>query len=150
MLSGTYHTLHGTPPSTRPPTHSYGELHNDVRESERLNRLNPGEEKVKSFVTESFENGPQLTVACSDYQRALPDAIRSGVPGDFEVLGTDGFGRSDTRDNLRRFFEIDRQSIVAATLSRMAERGEIDASVAKEAIAKYELVTGPRSDITLI
>eukprot|EP01061_Rhynchopus_euleeides_P014269 TRINITY_DN2473_c2_g1_i1.p1 TRINITY_DN2473_c2_g1~~TRINITY_DN2473_c2_g1_i1.p1 ORF type:complete len:1035 (+),score=413.29 TRINITY_DN2473_c2_g1_i1:90-3194(+) len=129
---------------------SYGELHRDMNTAHRHNRLHPGEAEVKPFVTESFEEGPGLTVAMSDHQRAVPELIRAAVPGDYEVLGTDGFGRSDTRANLRRFFEIDRESVVIATLSRLAARGEIDASIARDAIAKYGLITGPRNDITEI
>eukprot|EP01064_Diplonema_japonicum_P000358 TRINITY_DN10250_c0_g1_i1.p1 TRINITY_DN10250_c0_g1~~TRINITY_DN10250_c0_g1_i1.p1 ORF type:complete len:1038 (+),score=307.46 TRINITY_DN10250_c0_g1_i1:52-3165(+) len=129
---------------------SYGELHNDMNDVLRENRMNPSAEERRTYVEESFEGGPELTVAVSDYQKALPESIRAAVPGTFEVLGTDGFGRSDTREHLRRFFEIDRESVVAATLSKLARLGQIDPSVAAEVISKYDLETGPRVDITAI
>jgi pyruvate dehydrogenase E1 component len=85
------------------------------------------------------------TVAASDYMKALPDGIRAWVPGRFEVLGTDGFGRSDFRAELRDFFEVDDRHIAVAALHSLAETGEIERSVVEEAIARYEINTD-RSD----
>jgi pyruvate dehydrogenase E1 component len=77
------------------------------------------------------------TVAASDYIKALPDGIRAWVPGHFEVLGTDGFGRSDWRKDLRRFFEVDRHQIAVAALHALAASGEGPRSAVKGAIEKY-------------
>eukprot|EP01059_Diplonema_ambulator_P033775 TRINITY_DN720_c0_g2_i1.p1 TRINITY_DN720_c0_g2~~TRINITY_DN720_c0_g2_i1.p1 ORF type:complete len:1036 (+),score=371.31 TRINITY_DN720_c0_g2_i1:56-3163(+) len=129
---------------------SYGELHNDMNDCLRHNRLNVTEPEKVPYVTECFSDGLELTVACSDYQKALPESIRAAVPGEFEVLGTDGFGRSDTRENLRRFFEIDTESVVCATLAKLSRMGKIDPKIAAEAIGKYGLITGPRIDIAAI
>ena len=80
-------------------------------------------------------------VAASDYMKALPDGIRAWVPGRFEVLGTDGFGRSDYRAELRDFFEVDHRHIAVAALHSLAETGELERSVVKEAIVKYGINT---------
>ncbi|KAJ9459439.1 Pyruvate dehydrogenase E1 component [Diplonema papillatum] len=129
---------------------SYGELHNDMHNAHRMSRLNPDQEETKSFVAESFAGGPDITIACSDYQKALPETIRADVPGYFDILGTDGFGRSDTRENLRRFFEIDHESVVACVLSALSRNGDIEASVAVNAIKEMGLIQGKRTDITAI
>eukprot|EP01060_Flectonema_neradi_P027067 TRINITY_DN36702_c0_g1_i1.p1 TRINITY_DN36702_c0_g1~~TRINITY_DN36702_c0_g1_i1.p1 ORF type:complete len:1033 (+),score=275.88 TRINITY_DN36702_c0_g1_i1:52-3150(+) len=129
---------------------SYGELHNDMNAALRSSRLNPSEPEVQSYVTQQFADGPELTIAVSDFQKALPETIRAAVPGDYTVLGTDGFGRSDTRANLRRFFEIDAESVVATALSQLSRRGLVDAATADSAIKGYNLETGDRPDICAI
>jgi pyruvate dehydrogenase E1 component len=78
-------------------------------------------------------------VAVSDWMRAVPDAISRWVPGDWTSLGTDGFGRSDTRAALRRHFRIDPESIAVSVLSELARRGEIDAAVPQKAVEQYDL-----------
>jgi pyruvate dehydrogenase E1 component len=78
-------------------------------------------------------------VAATDYVRAYPRLIAPFVEGDFVVLGTDGFGRSDTRHELRRFFEVDRHAVVIATLHQLAKRGAIAATVVRDAIERYEI-----------
>eukprot|EP01063_Lacrimia_lanifica_P034121 TRINITY_DN6237_c0_g7_i1.p1 TRINITY_DN6237_c0_g7~~TRINITY_DN6237_c0_g7_i1.p1 ORF type:complete len:1042 (+),score=452.69 TRINITY_DN6237_c0_g7_i1:50-3175(+) len=118
---------------------SYGELHNNVREIERMRRLHPASFDDKTYIEELFEGGPEVTVAVSDYQKALPETIRQAVPGMYVTLGTDGFGRSDTRENLRRFFEVDKESVVQAALSSLARNGDMDAKIAEEAVQKYNL-----------
>ena len=100
---------------------SYGELRREGLDSERHNRLNPQNE-ISSYVAECFgDNTP--TIAVSDYIAAIPEMIQRWVGGTFTVLGTDGFGRSDTRENLRRFFEIDTESIIIASLSALERAG---------------------------
>eukprot|EP01065_Artemidia_motanka_P050816 TRINITY_DN8777_c1_g1_i1.p1 TRINITY_DN8777_c1_g1~~TRINITY_DN8777_c1_g1_i1.p1 ORF type:complete len:1040 (+),score=379.72 TRINITY_DN8777_c1_g1_i1:85-3204(+) len=127
---------------------SYGELYRDIMACERTARLNPGEPEPQPYVAQCLgDNAVDVTVAASDYQKALPELISKHVSGTYTVLGTDGFGRSDSRENLRRFFEVDTESIVAATLSSLARAGKIDASVAKKAIADYGLTTDTRVDI---
>ena len=109
---------------------SYGELRREGLDSERHNRLNPQNE-ISSYVADCFgDNTP--TIAVSDYIAAVPEMIQRWVGGTFTVLGTDGFGRSDTRDNLRRFFEIDTESIVIASLSALERAGEMPIGTVKE------------------
>jgi pyruvate dehydrogenase E1 component len=78
-------------------------------------------------------------VAVSDWMRAVPDQISRWVPGDWTSLGTDGFGRSDTRAALRRHFHIDPESIAVAVLTQLAHRGEVDAGLPAEAVQRYRL-----------
>jgi pyruvate dehydrogenase E1 component len=82
-------------------------------------------------------NGP--VVAVSDFMRAVPDQVARWVPGDWLSLGTDGFGRSDTREALRRFFEIDDAHIVVGVLSQLALRGEVKPETVAEAIRRYDI-----------
>ena len=111
---------------------SFTELRRDGIAAERWNRLHPAEPPRHSFVSESLDDRP--TVAATDYIRALPDGIRPYVPGPYRVLGTDGFGRSDWRRTLRRFFEVDRHYVALAALEALGE-GE----KAAEAIGRYEI-----------
>jgi len=106
---------------------------------DRWNMLHPGKKPKVSWVEKrlSAKRGP--VVAATDYMKALPDGIRPWVPTTYRALGTDGFGRSDHRKDLRRHFEIDRYQVVVATLSALAQDGEIDPSVVKDAIAAYEI-----------
>jgi pyruvate dehydrogenase E1 component len=111
---------------------SYTELRRDGMEAERYNRLHPSAEPRSSFVEESLgmRNGP--VVAATDYVRSLPDSIRPWVDAPFTVLGTDGFGRSDYRKALRRFFEVDRHHVAVAALHALGREED-----AKAAIEKY-------------
>jgi pyruvate dehydrogenase E1 component len=115
---------------------SFGELARDARTCERWNMLHPEEPPRLSHVEQCL-GGNEITVAATDYVRAYPHAIAPYVGGDFVALGTDGFGRSDTRARLRRFFEVDRDAIVIAALHRLAQRGVIEARTVTEAIARY-------------
>ena len=117
---------------------SFTELAREARAVERWNRLHPLETQQCSHVAQCFP--PDLPViAATDYVRALPQLIASYVDAPFVVLGTDGFGRSDTRTMLRDFFEVDRKHIVLATLASLAQRGEIDSQVCADAIAQYQI-----------
>jgi len=128
---------------------SYGELRRDAAESERWNRLHPGDDKRSSWVADHLDDSVGTTVAVSDNMMAVPDLIRQWVGGDYVVLGTDGFGRSDTREALRRFFEIDAEHIVLATLSSLVRRGEIESEIYDAAVKDFE-VAFEREDITSI
>jgi pyruvate dehydrogenase E1 component len=119
---------------------SFTELARDGQAVDRHNRLHPGEEPRRSWVQDSLDDRP--TVAASDYVRGVGEQIRPWVPGSYEVLGTDGFGRSDYRVALRRFFEVDRHHVVVAALNGLGrpedaaaaiERYDIDA----EAVAPW-------------
>ena len=114
---------------------SYGELRREGLESQRINRLYPEEEKIP-YVSECF--GDEITtVAVSDYITAVPEMIQRWVGGKFIVLGTDGFGRSDDRLELRRFFEIDTNSIVLATVSALEREGSVKKGLTKEIVEKW-------------
>ena len=114
---------------------SYGELRREGLESQRINRLYPEEEKIP-YVSECF--GDEITtVAVSDYITAVPEMIQRWVGGNFVVLGTDGFGRSDDRLELRRFFEIDTNSIVLATVSALEREGSVKKGLTEEIVEKW-------------
>jgi pyruvate dehydrogenase E1 component len=120
---------------------SYKRLREEAMEVERWNRLHPGEPARVPFVTEALgrEGGP--VVAVSDYVKMVPDQIGRWVPRRFLTLGTDGFGRSDTREALRRFFEVDTGHVVTSTLSGLAADGSIKADVVQDAFHRYEIDT---------
>ncbi len=107
---------------------SYGSLRTQALDAERRNLLHPRETPVEPDVTrllrEPATQGP--IVAASDWIRSVPDQIARWVPGTWVSLGTDGFGRSDAREALRRFFEVDAEHIAAATLAALAAEGTLD------------------------
>ncbi len=117
---------------------SFSELARDAREVERRNRLHPTAPRARSHV-ETLLSGTLPVVAASDYVRAYPQLIAPFVAGRFVALGTDGFGRSDTRAALRRFFEVDRQHIALAALQALAEDGTLPADTVAEALAAFGL-----------
>jgi pyruvate dehydrogenase E1 component len=116
---------------------SFTQLRRDGIEVERWNMLHPLSEPRQTYVSRSLGDGP--VVASTDYIRAFADQIRQWVPGPYRVLGTDGFGRSDFRSALRRFFEVDRHYIAVAALKELADAGTIDPSVVAEAIKRFEI-----------
>ncbi|MCX4176992.1 MULTISPECIES: alpha-ketoglutarate dehydrogenase [Paraburkholderia] len=118
---------------------SFSELAREAREVERRNRLHPLEERRTSHV-EGCLKGAAPIVAASDYVRACPQLISSYVSGRFVALGTDGFGRSDTRAALRSFFEVDRFSIVVSALHALALDGEVPQATVAQAIGRYGIV----------
>jgi len=113
---------------------SYGELRRAGLAAERATRLDP-QNPQSAFVSECFGDDV-TTVAASDYIAAVPEMIQRWVGGRFVVLGTDGYGRSDTRESLRRFFEIDTSSIVVASLSALEQEGSLDAGTTNKAAKK--------------
>jgi pyruvate dehydrogenase E1 component len=118
---------------------SYTELAREGIAAERWNRLNPEAAPRRSYLQEQMEGRPGPVIAASDYIRAYPDQVRGDLGRSYTVLGTDGWGRSDTRSKLREFFEVDRRSVVIASLKALAEAGEIGASQVAEAIGRYGL-----------
>jgi len=113
---------------------SYKLLRNDALRAERWNRLHPTEQPKKPFVRSLLENEKGAFLAVSDNMKIVPDQIAPWVPGGLTTLGTDGFGRSDTRERLRRFFEVDAECTVVATLHALAARGEVETRVVSKAI----------------
>ena len=124
---------------------SYGELRREGLACDRHNRLHPTEEAQKPYV-ETLLAEPLPTIAVSDNMAAVPDMIRQWVSGPYSVLGTDGFGRSDTREALRRFFEIDGAAIALAAMSSLVREGELDAKVYAKAEKNFAVSTD-RDDI---
>jgi pyruvate dehydrogenase E1 component len=118
---------------------SFNELRKDGMEIERKNLLNPEKKKGKSYIEECLSKRDGPIIAASDYVRAFSDQIRPYVQKPFYSLGTDGFGRSDTRKNLRKFFEVDKEHIVAYTLSALVSEQLIGSEKAEKAIKKYRI-----------
>jgi len=118
---------------------SFSELRKDAEEVERWNLVHPEEKKRKSHIEKSLSENVVPTVVVSDYVKMLSEQIAPYVPGSYYALGTDGFGRSDTRENLRHFFEIDRYYIVLTALKALAIEKELDISVVRDAMEKYNL-----------
>jgi pyruvate dehydrogenase E1 component len=116
---------------------SFTELRRDGIEVERWNMLHPLEEPRRAFATECLEPRRGPVVASTDYIRTFADQIRQWVPRRYHVLGTDGYGRSDTRPALRRFFEVDRQHVVVAALKSLADDGVLPATRVQEALERY-------------
>jgi pyruvate dehydrogenase E1 component len=117
---------------------SFGELSRDARFVERHNRFHPLDEPKISHLSQHL-TGQAPIVAATDYVRAYPELIASHVHAPFIVLGTDGFGRSDTRAALRDFFEVDRKHIALASLTTLVEHGFLDRSILAMAIARYKI-----------
>ena len=118
---------------------SYGELRREGLAAERSNRLSPDSERVIPWVEKHLGDGSIPTIAVSDNVCAVPDMVRQWVGGDFSVLGTDGFGRSDTRESLRRFFEIDAEHIALAALSSLVRAGVVSASKYSAAVEEWKI-----------
>ena len=113
---------------------SYKRLRNEALEARRWNMLHPTAPQKKSYIENILEREKGAFVAASDYMKIVPDQIAPWVPGGLTTLGTDGFGRSDTRPRLRRFFEVDTEMTVLATLYALAMRGEIRKQTVEKAI----------------
>lgn len=113
---------------------SYNELRREALSAERWNRLHPNEPVRKPYVSQVMESEPGPIIAASDYLKALPDQLAPWLDGRMNALGTDGFGRSENREHLRKFFEVGADAIAASTLSALARRGEFDAAKAAQAI----------------
>jgi pyruvate dehydrogenase E1 component len=118
---------------------SWNELRRDAVACEEHNLMHPGEEPRRPYVGTALEGAPGPFVAVSDWMRAVPDMLSRWVPGDYTSLGTDGFGRSDTRASLRRHFRIDPESIAVAVLSELARRGAVDGDLPQKAFAQYAI-----------
>jgi pyruvate dehydrogenase E1 component len=121
---------------------SYSELRREGLDCERWNLLHPGETPRVPYLAATLAGCKGPFVAASDYMRIVPDQVRAWVPGRYVVLGTDGYGRSDSRAALRDFFEVDRRYIVIASLRALADEGAIDASVVREAIERLQVDPG--------
>jgi pyruvate dehydrogenase E1 component len=121
---------------------SWNELRREALACERRNLLNPEAAEAVPYVTRVLDGAPGPVVAVSDWMRAVPDQISRWVPQPYTSLGTDGFGRSDTRPALRRHFNVDAPSVVVAALEALVRAGELKAGVAEDAIRRYDLRDG--------
>ena len=120
---------------------SFTELRRDGMAVERWNRLHPGDAPHVPFVTQMLAGRDGPTIAATDYIRTFADGIREFIPGRYTVLGTDGFGRSDYRVRLRRFFEVDRHHVAVAALAALARDGIVGPATVDKAITRYEIDT---------
>jgi pyruvate dehydrogenase E1 component len=113
---------------------SYSELRREALRVERWNRLHPAETTRKSYIQTVAESSGGPIIAATDYMKIVPDQVAPWLGGRLTSLGTDGFGRSDNRENLRRHFEVNAQSIVAAALSELSRLGKFNAKKAAQAL----------------
>jgi pyruvate dehydrogenase E1 component len=118
---------------------SFNELARDVQDAERWNRLNPLAEPKTPFVTQQLAKAKGPIIVATDYMKNYAEQIRSAVPGRYTVLGTDGFGRSDSRVNLRRFFEVDANHIAAAAMVDLYREGNATKAQLEKALKKYNI-----------
>ena len=118
---------------------SYNELRRDAVKTERWNRLHPNEPARKPYVQQVMDETQGPIIAASDYMKVLADQLAPWLSGRLTALGTDGFGRSESRVYLRRFFEVDAESITAATLAHLARWGQFDANQARHAVHELGL-----------
>ncbi|HEY3597016.1 MAG TPA: pyruvate dehydrogenase (acetyl-transferring), homodimeric type [Paraburkholderia sp.] len=118
---------------------SFTELAREGHEVQRWNLLHPAEAKKVAHVEKLLKGAKGPVIASTDYVRALTEQIRAFIPQRFVVLGTDGYGRSDTRENLRHFFEVDRYWVTVAALNALADEGTIERKVVADALKKYNL-----------
>lgn len=118
---------------------SFNELARDGQNADRANMLNPEAKVKQSYVASCLTGHEGPVIASTDSVKAYAEQIRGYVPGSYTVLGTDGFGRSDSRENLRRFFEIDRYFVALAALKALADEGKITAKQVSKAIKLYNI-----------
>jgi pyruvate dehydrogenase E1 component len=118
---------------------SYTELYREGHACERWNMLHPAETPRVPYVARCLKDVPGVLVAASDYVKAIADAIDRWLPRPVTVLGTDGYGRSESRAGLREFFEVDYRYVIVATLAALAREGKIDASVVQQAIKAHNI-----------
>ena len=115
---------------------SYKQLYRDANDCERWNILHPAEAAKIPYVTQTLKDTQGPFIAASDYMKVLPESLAKWVPGQLVSLGTDGFGRSESREALRDFFEVDAKHIVLATLGALAREKKIGIDVVKRAIGE--------------
>ena len=128
---------------------SFTELRREAEEIERWNLINPEQKQKQSHIEKALNKNPVPTIAVSDYVKMSSEQISPYVSGAYYALGTDGFGRSDTRENLRHFFEVDRYYIVLTAVRALAIEGVLEMSIANKVIKKYNIDSNKPSPITV-
>jgi len=127
---------------------SYKCLYTDAIEAERWNRLHTSEKPRVPYVTTQLQHAPGVLVAASDYLKTLPLSVAKWMPRRLAALGTDGFGRSESRESLRNFFEVDSRFIVLATLHELLQSGEVEKCVVDKAIKEFGIDTEKTNPVT--
>jgi pyruvate dehydrogenase E1 component len=120
---------------------SYNQLRREALDTERWNRLHPGEKERRPYILNVLDKAEGPIVAATDYMKIVPDQLAPWLQGRLISLGTDGFGRSDNRDYLRKHFEVNAEAIAAAALSRLARDGKFDVKKATQAFADLGIDT---------
>ena len=129
---------------------SFNELRRDALAVERYNRLHPDSKKPrKAWITQCLEGNDSPVVATTDYMKLFPDQIRAWVEQPFAVLGTDGYGRSDSRAMLRQFFEVDRNWIAFTAVSELVAAGKLPKAAVKQAIKAFDIDTDKTDPVTI-
>jgi pyruvate dehydrogenase E1 component len=116
---------------------SFSELRKNALAVERWNMLHSGEARKQTYIQQALADREGPFIAATDYMKTVGDQIRQWVPGRYTVLGTDGFGRSDSRAELRRFFEVDRHYVVVAALKALSDEGKIDTHTVNKAMQTF-------------
>jgi pyruvate dehydrogenase E1 component len=128
---------------------SFSELRREALDVERWNLLHPDQPPRQPYVRQCLATHQGPFVAATDYMRAIPDQVRQWVPGRYHVLGTDGYGRSDSRAALRGFFEVDHRYIVIAALKMLADEGKLDVATVKGAIQRFAIDPDAPNPVTV-
>jgi pyruvate dehydrogenase E1 component len=128
---------------------SFNELRRDGLDVQRKNMLHPEKKPQTSYVTKCLEKQEGPVIAATDYMRTYAEQIRPFLSQQYVVLGTDGYGRSDTRERLRHFFEVDRYYVAIAALYALAQEGTIPASKVTEAMKKYNIDPNKPNPVTV-
>jgi pyruvate dehydrogenase E1 component len=128
---------------------SFNELRREGLEVQRWNLLNPEQSPRETYVSRCLNHAPGPVVAATDYMKIFADQIRSFIYKPYVVLGTDGFGRSDYRRQLRKFFEVDRYYVTVAALKALADEGSVPAATVAKAIKKYAIDPGKPNPLTV-
>jgi pyruvate dehydrogenase E1 component len=127
---------------------SFNELRKDALEVDRWNRMNPDKPQKESHVVKLLKKAEGPIIASTDYMKSFAEQIAVFLPHKFVALGTDGFGRSDSREKLRHFFEVDRHYVVVAALKALSDEGKIKSSVVTDAIKKFKLDPNKPNPVT--
>jgi len=128
---------------------SFTEVRRNSLDVERWNMLNPDQAEKKSVLDEIIHDLESPIISATDYMKSFAEQIATFLPNKFISLGTDGFGRSDSREALRDFFEVDRYHIIIAALKALVERKEIEKSILIEALKKYKIVNDKPNPVSL-
>jgi pyruvate dehydrogenase E1 component len=128
---------------------SFTELRREGQDCSRWNLFHAGEKPRVPYVTQALEKHAGPVIAATDYMKLFADQVREYIPRRYTVLGTDGFGRSDTRTGLRHFFEVDRRYVTVAALKSLVDEGQLDAKKVVEAMKKYGIDPSKPNPVTV-
>jgi pyruvate dehydrogenase E1 component len=120
---------------------SWSELYRDATACDRWNMLHPGEKEKVPYVQEALKGAEGVFIAASDWVKLTPGSLQKWMPKDFTALGTDGFGLSESRENLRTYFEISAKHIAFAAVRLLEKQGKVNAKAVKDFMKKYDIVS---------